>query len=55
MDDYVIRSDELRASKLVELVAELGIEAPEEMGAAVITYRRRLAEASRVIEAAVKG
>jgi polysaccharide pyruvyl transferase WcaK-like protein len=55
MDDYVIRSDELQAGKLVELVAELGTEAPEEMGAAVTAYRRRLAEASRVIEAAVTG
>ncbi len=55
MDDYVIRSDELRAGRLVELVTELGTAAPEEMGAAVTTYRRRLAEASRAIEAAVKG
>ena len=55
MDDYVIRSDQLRAGRLVELVTELGSGAPEEMDAAVITYRRRLAEGSRVIEAAVKG
>jgi len=54
MDDYLIRSDQLRAGRLVELVTELGFEAPEEMDAAVTTYRRRLAEASCVIEAAVK-
>jgi hypothetical protein len=55
MDDYVIRSDEMKAGRLVELVAGLGKEAPDEMKAAVTTYRQRLADASRVIEAAVKG
>jgi len=55
MDDYVIRSDGLRAGRLVELVADLAGEAPDEMNAAVATYRRRLTEASRVIEAAVSG
>ncbi|MGH8915152.1 MAG: glycosyltransferase [Acidimicrobiia bacterium] len=55
MDDYVIRSDELKAGRIVELATELGTTAPEEMDAAVATYRRRLAEASRAIEVAVKG
>jgi polysaccharide pyruvyl transferase WcaK-like protein len=54
MDDYVIRSDELRASHLVELVTDLGSEAPEEMTAAVATYRRRLTAASRLIQATVE-
>jgi GT2 family glycosyltransferase len=55
MDDYVVRSDELRAGSLIELVNGLGGQAPDEMTAAVATYRRRLASASRVIEAAVTG
>jgi polysaccharide pyruvyl transferase WcaK-like protein len=55
MDDYVVRSDEVKAGRIVELVADLGGDAPEEMTAAVATYRRRLTAASRAIEAAVKG
>jgi GT2 family glycosyltransferase len=55
MDDFVVRSDELRSGRIVELVAELGAEPPEEMTAAVATYRRRLSTASRLIQTAVKG
>jgi hypothetical protein len=54
MDDYVIRSDELSAGRLVELVDDLN-NTPEEMKVAVATYRQRLIAASKVIEAAVKG
>jgi polysaccharide pyruvyl transferase WcaK-like protein len=54
MDDYVIRSDELSAGRLVELVDDLN-NTPEEMDIAVATYRQRLIAASKVIEAAVKG
>ncbi|HEX5695020.1 MAG TPA: polysaccharide pyruvyl transferase family protein, partial [Acidimicrobiia bacterium] len=55
MDDYVVRSDEVKAGRIVELVADLRGEPPDEMTAAVATYRRRLTAASRAIEAAVKG
>jgi hypothetical protein len=54
MDDYVIRSDELSAGRLVELVNDLN-DTPEEMNMAVANYRQRLITASKVIEAAVKG
>jgi polysaccharide pyruvyl transferase WcaK-like protein len=54
MDDYLIRSDELSAGRLVELVSDLN-DTPEEMRMAVANYRQRLITASKVIEAAVKG
>jgi hypothetical protein len=54
MDDYLIRSDELNAGQLVELVSDLN-DTPEEMRMAVANYRQRLITASKVIEAAVKG
>jgi polysaccharide pyruvyl transferase WcaK-like protein len=55
MDDFVVRTDELKAGRLVEMSRELQDEAPEEMTAAVATYRRRLEAASRAIETAVAG
>jgi polysaccharide pyruvyl transferase WcaK-like protein len=55
MDDFVIRSDELAASRLLEMADEVAHGGHEEMATAVATYRRRLSAASRMIEAAVKG
>jgi polysaccharide pyruvyl transferase WcaK-like protein len=53
MGDYVVRSDQISSGRIVELVADLGAEAPPAMQAAVASYRERLTAASRIIEGAV--
>ena len=54
MEDYVIRTDELKAGGLLELAVGLEAGAPEAMPSAVSAYREKLTAAGKIIEAAVK-
>lgn len=50
MGDFVVRTDEIKTGRIVEIVAQLERETPAEMNAAVATYRERLLAASKTIE-----
>jgi GT2 family glycosyltransferase len=53
MEDYVIRTDELKAGGLLELAAGLEAGAPGGMPSAVSAYREKLTAAGKIIEASV--
>jgi hypothetical protein len=54
MEDYVIRTDELDAERLLELAGTLS-GPTEEMTNAVATYRQRLRAAGEVIRDSLSG
>jgi hypothetical protein len=54
MDEYTIRSDELKSAALVDLATVLDDTAPPGMLSSVSRYRERLARASEIIEAAAR-